>query len=47
MLGALRSGAAAITVLAGHAGADVVLVDAGVIAPPEGGAHVDVGPSAG
>ena len=43
MLGAFGAGFAAITVLAGHAGADVVLVDAGVIAPPEGVAHVDVG----
>lgn len=43
MLGAFGAGVAAITVLAGHAGADVVLVDAGVIAPPDGVAHVDVG----
>ena len=46
MLGAFGAGFAAITVLAGHAGADVVLVDAGVIAPPEGVASVDVGLSA-
>ncbi|MCW2983362.1 MAG: nicotinate-nucleotide--dimethylbenzimidazole phosphoribosyltransferase, partial [Conexibacter sp.] len=43
MLGAFGAGFAAITVLARHAGADVVLVDAGVIAPPEGVADVDVG----
>jgi nicotinate-nucleotide--dimethylbenzimidazole phosphoribosyltransferase len=43
MLGAFGAGVAAITVLARHAGADVVLVDAGVIAPPEGVAQVDVG----
>jgi nicotinate-nucleotide--dimethylbenzimidazole phosphoribosyltransferase len=43
MLGAFGAGWAAITVLAEHAGADVVLVDAGVIAPPEGVASVDVG----
>jgi nicotinate-nucleotide--dimethylbenzimidazole phosphoribosyltransferase len=43
MLGAFGAGFAAITVLAAHAGADVVLVDAGVIAPPEGVAGVDVG----
>jgi nicotinate-nucleotide--dimethylbenzimidazole phosphoribosyltransferase len=43
MLGAFGAGWAAITVLAAHAGADVVLVDAGVIAPPEGVASVDVG----
>lgn len=43
MLGAFGAGWAAITVLAEHAGADVVLVDAGVIAPPPGVASVDVG----
>jgi nicotinate-nucleotide--dimethylbenzimidazole phosphoribosyltransferase len=43
MLGAFGAGFAAITVLARQAGADVVLVDAGVIAPPEGVVHVDVG----
>jgi nicotinate-nucleotide--dimethylbenzimidazole phosphoribosyltransferase len=43
MLGAFGAGFAAITVLARHAEADVVLVDAGVIAPPEGVAAVDVG----
>jgi nicotinate-nucleotide--dimethylbenzimidazole phosphoribosyltransferase len=43
MLGAFGAGWAAITVLAEHAGADVVLVDAGVIAPPPGVAGVDVG----
>ncbi|HWI75297.1 MAG TPA: nicotinate-nucleotide--dimethylbenzimidazole phosphoribosyltransferase [Baekduia sp.] len=43
MLGAFGAGFAAITVLARHAGADVVLVDAGVIDPPEGVAAVDVG----
>src|SRR5258708_10642 len=43
MLGAFGAGFAAITVLARHAGADVVLVDAGVIAPPDGVAHLDVG----
>ncbi|HET6505658.1 MAG TPA: nicotinate-nucleotide--dimethylbenzimidazole phosphoribosyltransferase [Baekduia sp.] len=43
MLGAFGAGWAAITVLAEHAGADVVLVDAGVIAPPDGVAAVDVG----
>ncbi|WCB93009.1 Nicotinate-nucleotide--dimethylbenzimidazole phosphoribosyltransferase [Baekduia alba] len=42
MLGAFGAGFAAITVLAAHAGADVVLVDAGVIDPPEGVAGVDV-----
>jgi len=36
------AGFAAITVLARHAGADVVLVDAGVIAPPDGVAGIDV-----
>jgi nicotinate-nucleotide--dimethylbenzimidazole phosphoribosyltransferase len=46
MLGAFGAGFAAITVLARHAGADVVLVDAGVIAPPDGVAQVDVGLSA-
>jgi nicotinate-nucleotide--dimethylbenzimidazole phosphoribosyltransferase len=43
MLGAFGAGWAAITVLARHAGADVVLVDAGVVDPPEGVAAVDVG----
>jgi nicotinate-nucleotide--dimethylbenzimidazole phosphoribosyltransferase len=43
MLGAFGAGWAAITVLARHAGADVVLVDAGVIAPPEGVASIDLG----
>jgi nicotinate-nucleotide--dimethylbenzimidazole phosphoribosyltransferase len=43
MLGAFGAGFAAITVLARHAGADVVLVDAGVIAPPPDVAGVDVG----
>jgi nicotinate-nucleotide--dimethylbenzimidazole phosphoribosyltransferase len=43
MLGAFGAGFAAITVLAGHAGADVVLVDAGVIAPPDDVAGIDVG----
>jgi nicotinate-nucleotide--dimethylbenzimidazole phosphoribosyltransferase len=43
MLGAFGAGFAAITVLARHAGADVVLVDAGVVAPPPGVACVDVG----
>jgi nicotinate-nucleotide--dimethylbenzimidazole phosphoribosyltransferase len=43
MLGAFGAGFAAITVLARHAGADVVLVDAGVIAPPDGVAGIDVG----
>jgi nicotinate-nucleotide--dimethylbenzimidazole phosphoribosyltransferase len=43
MLGAFGAGWAAITVLAEHAGADVVLVDAGVIAPPEGVASIDLG----
>lgn len=43
MLGAFGAGWAAITVLAQHAGAEVVLVDAGVIAPPDGVASVDVG----
>jgi nicotinate-nucleotide--dimethylbenzimidazole phosphoribosyltransferase len=43
MLGAFGAGFAAITVLAAHAGADVVLVDAGVIAAPEGVASIDVG----
>lgn len=43
MLGAFGAGWAAITVLAEHAGADVVLVDAGVIAPPPDIASVDVG----
>jgi nicotinate-nucleotide--dimethylbenzimidazole phosphoribosyltransferase len=43
MLGAFGAGIAAITVLARHAGADVVLVDAGVIAPPDGVAALDVG----
>jgi nicotinate-nucleotide--dimethylbenzimidazole phosphoribosyltransferase len=43
MLGAFGAGFAAITVLARHAGADVVLVDAGVIDAPEGVASVDVG----
>ncbi|HWH92918.1 MAG TPA: nicotinate-nucleotide--dimethylbenzimidazole phosphoribosyltransferase [Baekduia sp.] len=46
MLGAFGAGFAAITVLARHAGADVVLVDAGVVAPPEGVAAIDVGLSA-
>jgi nicotinate-nucleotide--dimethylbenzimidazole phosphoribosyltransferase len=46
MLGAFGAGFAAITVLARHAGADVVLVDAGVVAPPDGVAQVDVGLSA-
>jgi nicotinate-nucleotide--dimethylbenzimidazole phosphoribosyltransferase len=43
MLGAFGAGIGAITVLARHAGADVVLVDAGVIAPPPGVAAVTVG----
>src|SRR3954454_17095227 len=43
MLGAFGAGHAAITVLAAHAGADVVLVDAGVIDPPDGVAAIDVG----
>src|SRR3954469_15198704 len=43
MLGAFGAGVAAITVLARRAGADVVLVDAGVVAAPEGVASVDVG----
>lgn len=43
MLGAFGAGWAAITVLAEHAGADVVLVDAGVIAAPDGVASVDLG----
>jgi nicotinate-nucleotide--dimethylbenzimidazole phosphoribosyltransferase len=43
MLGAFGAGIAAITVLARQAGAEVVLVDAGVIAPPPGVAHEDVG----
>lgn len=43
MLGAFGAGFAAITVLAAHAGADVVVVDAGVIAPPAGVAGIDVG----
>lgn len=43
MLGAFGAGWAAITVLAEHAGADVVLVDAGVVAPPPGVATVDLG----
>src|SRR3954447_3363343 len=43
MLGAFGAGFAAITVLAAHAGADVVLVHAGVIAAPEGAASIDVG----
>jgi nicotinate-nucleotide--dimethylbenzimidazole phosphoribosyltransferase len=43
MLGAFGAGHAAITVLAAHAGADVVLVDAGVIAAPRGVASIDVG----
>lgn len=43
MLGAFGAGWAAITVLAKEAGADVVLVDAGVVAPPEGVASVDLG----
>jgi nicotinate-nucleotide--dimethylbenzimidazole phosphoribosyltransferase len=43
MLGAFGAGFAAITVLARHAGADVVLVDAGVIDPPVGVAAVDIG----
>lgn len=43
MLGAFGAGWAAITVLAEHAGADVVLVDAGVVAPPEGVASIDLG----
>lgn len=43
MLGAFGAGWAAITVLAEHAGADVVLVDAGVLAPPEGVASVELG----
>jgi nicotinate-nucleotide--dimethylbenzimidazole phosphoribosyltransferase len=43
MLGAFGAGWAAITVLAEHAGADVVLVDAGVLAPPEGVASIDLG----
>jgi nicotinate-nucleotide--dimethylbenzimidazole phosphoribosyltransferase len=46
MLGAFGAGFAAITVLARHLGADVVLVDAGVIAPPPGVACIDVGLSA-
>src|SRR4051812_47224097 len=36
MLGAFGAGYAAITVLARQAGADVVVVDAGVVAPPDG-----------
>lgn len=43
MLGAFGAGWAAITVLAEHAGADVVLVDAGVVAPPEDVASIDLG----
>lgn len=43
MLGAFGAGWAAITVLAEHAGADVVLVDAGVVAAPEGVASIDLG----
>jgi nicotinate-nucleotide--dimethylbenzimidazole phosphoribosyltransferase len=43
MLGAFGAGHAAITVLARQAGADVVVVDAGVVAPPDGVAAVDVG----
>jgi nicotinate-nucleotide--dimethylbenzimidazole phosphoribosyltransferase len=43
MLGAFGAGHAAITVLARQAGADVVVVDAGVVAPPDGVASVDVG----
>jgi len=46
MLGAFGAGFAAITVLARHAGADVVVVDAGVVAPPPGVVGVDVGLSA-
>src|SRR3954467_1106159 len=40
MLGAFGAGVAAITVLARRAGADVVLVDAGVIDPPDGVAAI-------
>jgi nicotinate-nucleotide--dimethylbenzimidazole phosphoribosyltransferase len=43
MLGAFAAGHAAVTVLARLAGADVLLVDAGVIAPPDGVADLDVG----
>src|SRR3954467_12666313 len=43
MLGAFGAGHAAITVLAAHAGADVVLVDAGVVTPPEGVATIELG----
>jgi nicotinate-nucleotide--dimethylbenzimidazole phosphoribosyltransferase len=43
MLGAFGAGFAAITVLARQAGAELVLIDAGVIAPPPGVAHEDVG----
>ncbi|HMJ33437.1 MAG TPA: nicotinate-nucleotide--dimethylbenzimidazole phosphoribosyltransferase [Baekduia sp.] len=43
MLGAFGAGFAAIAVLARQAGAELVLVDAGVIAPPPDVAHEDVG----
>src|SRR4051794_3698461 len=43
MLGAFGAGFAAITVLARQAGAELVLIDAGVVAPPPGVAHEDVG----
>jgi nicotinate-nucleotide--dimethylbenzimidazole phosphoribosyltransferase len=43
MLGAFGAGFAAITVLARQAGAELVLIDAGVIAPPPGVAHEDLG----
>jgi nicotinate-nucleotide--dimethylbenzimidazole phosphoribosyltransferase len=43
MLGAFGAGIAAITVLARQVGAELVLVDAGVIAPPDGVADEDVG----
>jgi nicotinate-nucleotide--dimethylbenzimidazole phosphoribosyltransferase len=43
MLGAFGAGFAAITVLARQAGAELLLIDAGVIAPPPGVAHEDVG----
>jgi nicotinate-nucleotide--dimethylbenzimidazole phosphoribosyltransferase len=43
MLGAFGAGFAAIAVLARQAGAELVLIDAGVIAPPPGVAHEDVG----
>jgi nicotinate-nucleotide--dimethylbenzimidazole phosphoribosyltransferase len=43
MLAAFATGHAAICVLAREAGADLVVVDAGVIAPPSGAADVTVG----